>query len=83
MKYGGYFEHDKKEQRIDELEQIMSLPTFWDNRCESEKVISELNQLKRELQEVENIKNNFKINKLPTFLQKSIFLMQFWVAFFK
>ena len=62
MKYGGYFEHDKKEQRIDELERIMSLPTFWDNRCESERVISELNQLKREIQEVENIKNKIENN---------------------
>lgn len=40
----------------------MSLPTFWDNQRESEKVISEMNLLKRQLDEVSNLKAKIEDN---------------------
>ena len=36
-------------KRIKELEDIMSSPNFWDNQRESEKVITELNNLKKSI----------------------------------
>ena len=62
MNYGGYFEPSVKQQRITELEQIMSSPNFWDNQRESEKVISELNLLKRQIDEVSNLKIKIENN---------------------
>ena len=52
MNYGGIFEPSKKEARIQELEQIMTQPNFWDDRQKSEKVISEINTLKKKLENV-------------------------------
>lgn len=40
----------------------MSLPTFWDNQRESEKVISEMNLLKRQLDDVSNLKAKIEDN---------------------
>ena len=62
MNYGGYFEPSVKQQRITELEQIMSSPNFWDNQRESEIVISELNLLKRQIDEVSNLKIKIENN---------------------
>ena len=44
MNYGGYFEPEKKQKRIQELENKMEESNFWNNKRESEKVISELKQ---------------------------------------
>ena len=46
MIYGGYFDIDSKNNRIKELEKEMELPDFWNNQDSSNKVISELNELK-------------------------------------
>ena len=62
MNYGGYFEPSSKQERINELEQIMSSPNFWDNKRESEKVISELNQLKKQIEDISDIKNKIENN---------------------
>ena len=45
MIYGGRFDPDIKEKRIKELEEIMQESTFWDDKQNSGKVISELNEL--------------------------------------
>lgn len=62
MIYGGYFEPEKKESRIKELEQIMSEPNFWDNQKNSEKVISEVNTLRKKLENVSNLKHKIEDN---------------------
>ena len=62
MNYGGYFEPSSKQERINELEQIMSSVNFWDNKRKSEKVISELNQLKKQIEDINNVKNKIENN---------------------
>lgn len=62
MNYGCYFDTEKKQNRINELEQIMNNPNFWDNKNESEKIISELNNLKNILEKVFNLKEKINSN---------------------
>ena len=62
MNYGGYFDKDSKEQRIHQLESLMNEPDFWDNKRESEKVISELNNIKSTLEKVMKLKNKIESN---------------------
>lgn len=62
MNYGGYFEPSIKEKRIKELEDMMSSPNFWDNQKESEKVITELNNLKKSIEVVKKLKNQIENN---------------------
>ena len=52
MIYGGHFEPELKEKRISELENEMSATDFWSDRKNSEKVISELNYLKKQINDV-------------------------------
>ena len=56
MTYGGHFEPDKKQQRIIELENQMKDPNFWNDKRNSETVISELNHLKNTISQVEQMK---------------------------
>lgn len=62
MTYGGHFEPEKKEKRIKELEEIMNDSNFWNNKKQSEKVISELNNLKNNLESVTELKNKINSN---------------------
>lgn len=52
MNYGGHFEPDGKQKRIEELEIIMKSSDFWDDKKKSEEVINELNNLKNTLEKV-------------------------------
>ena len=56
MNYGGYFDFDKRDQKIKELEARTLEDGFWDDRRESAKVISELNANKNIIKEKEVIK---------------------------
>ncbi len=56
MTYGGHFEPEKKQQRIIELENQMKDPNFWNDKRNSEAVISELNHLKNTISQVEQMK---------------------------
>lgn len=58
MIYGGHFEPDKKIQKIKELESQMDETNFWQDKRRSEKVINDLNYLKKQLNEVEECKKN-------------------------
>ena len=49
MIYGGHFEPDKKRDKIIILEKEMENSDFWNDRINSEKVIAELNYLKKQL----------------------------------
>ena len=62
MNYGGYFEPSKKETRIKELESITNEPNFWLDKRKSEEIISELNNLKKELEEMKNLKEKIENN---------------------
>ena len=63
MSYGGYFDVETKEKRIKELEQIMQQDGFWDDKRKSERVISELNGLKRIIDRTLEVKNKIASNK--------------------
>ena len=61
--YGGYFEVDKKQARIDELEIIMKEPTFWDNQRKASAIIGEANELKKIITRTQALKNKIESNK--------------------
>ncbi len=62
MNYGGHFEPEKKIKRIEELKQIMNAPDFWNDKRNSEKVISELNQLQKSLDEIKSLRDKINNN---------------------
>ena len=62
MNYGGYFDFDKRDQKIKELEARTLEDGFWDDRRESAKVISELNANKNIIKEASDLKNNILSN---------------------
>jgi peptide chain release factor 2 len=62
MNYGGHFEPEKKIKRIEELKQNMNDPDFWNDKRNSEKVISELNQLQKSLDEIKSLRKKIKNN---------------------
>lgn len=57
MNYGGLFDPDKKKSRIKELESLMLDANFWNDKDNSEKVVSELNNLKNSLSNVSKVKD--------------------------
>ena len=62
MNYGGYFDPDSKEKQIKELESKTLLPNFWDSKKDSEKVISQLNELKNKLEKTSKLKEKTESN---------------------
>lgn len=62
MIYGGRFDPEKKSLKIKELEEKMNDSHFWDDKRESEKVISELNDLKRTLETVQDLRDKINNN---------------------
>ncbi|MBP1947968.1 peptide chain release factor 2 [Virgibacillus litoralis] len=67
---GGLFDLDEKRERIEELEQMMTFPDFWDDQNAAQKVIAETNGLKSyvdsfdELEEkLDNLKVSFELVK--------------------
>ena len=55
MIYGGYFDIDNKNKRIEELEQELASPNFWDNQERSNEVILEINELKRIVKDINDL----------------------------
>lgn len=62
MIYGGHFDPDKLNARLKELEEKTNDPDFWSNRRESEKVISEINNIKRKIESVSSLKEKILSN---------------------
>ena len=62
MIYGGHFDPDKLNARLKELEEKTNDPDFWSNRRESEKVISEINSIKRKIESVSSLKEKILSN---------------------
>lgn len=56
MNYGGHFDPDSKNKRINELESEMLDSNFWNDKEHSESVVSELNNLKNTINSVSQIK---------------------------
>ena len=55
MNYGGHFDPEKKKETIKKLEEEISKPHFWDDKKHSEEVITNLNNEKKVLEEVQNL----------------------------
>lgn len=55
MNYGGHFDPEKRKENIKRLEKEMSSPNFWDDKKHSEEVITNLNNEKKVLEEVQNL----------------------------
>ena len=47
MNFGGYFEVEKKQNKIKELESIINQPNFWDDNNKATDLINEVNNLKK------------------------------------
>ena len=62
MNYGGHFDSQTKEKKIKELEEKTNNPNFWNDKKESEKVILELNNLKKTLDDTRNLKEKIESN---------------------
>lgn len=58
MSLGGLFDLDIKSQAIRELEEKMSVPTFWDDHDAAQKVINEANALKEQVNEFQELADN-------------------------
>ena len=65
MIFGGLFDFDKKEEKIKKLEEITKESNFWDDVSLANKKITELNNLKKEINNIcslkEKINNNYII----------------------
>lgn len=61
INYGGHFDPNTKTKRINELEEIINNPDFW-NSDNSNEVITELNTLKSKLKDLEDIRKSIKNN---------------------
>ena len=62
MNYGGYFEVEKKQSKIQELEKIMEEPNFWDNQNKATNIINEINSLKKIIERINILKNKVLSN---------------------
>ena len=68
MIFGGLFDFDKKEEEIKKLEEITKESIFWNDVSLANKKITELNNLKKEINNIcslkEKINNNLEILSL-------------------
>lgn len=62
MNYGGHFDPEQKRKKIQELEEEINQPNFWNDKKNSEKVINELNNLKNSLEKVNELKQKIDFN---------------------
>lgn len=58
MIFGGLFDVEVKKEKIKELENIISSSNFWDDVEEANKVIKEQNNLRKDVEEIEDIKES-------------------------
>lgn len=62
MNYGGHFDTDSKYTKIKELEQKMLSENFWDDKKNSEQTVTELNSLKKVLNDISSLKDEIDTN---------------------
>ena len=58
---GGYFDTDERKKIINELEEKVNNPNFW-NQPDSDKIYKELNSLKNTLKNVSDMKKNISLS---------------------
>lgn len=61
--YGGFFEVEKKNQKINELSEELNDPNIWNNPSNAEKITKELSDLKKLVAPVIKIKENVEVLK--------------------
>ncbi len=62
MNYGGYFDIDKKQENIKLLEKKINEPNFWDDSNKATATIDEVNNLKKIVERISNLKNKITSN---------------------
>lgn len=62
MNYGGHFEPENRLKRIEELKSLMDNPDFWNDKRTSEKIISELNELQKSLDNLQDLRKKISNN---------------------
>ena len=62
MTYGGHFDPEKKEKKLDDLDKMMKAESFWDNRRNAETIINEFNQIKNLLDKATRIKEDISFH---------------------
>jgi peptide chain release factor 2 len=60
--YGGFFDVNEKEKRIDQLTKQMAEVNFWDDKETAEKVIEESNNLKKSIEKIAELRTNIDDN---------------------
>ena len=62
MNFGGYFEVEKKEEQINQLNSIISEPNFWDDTKRANNIINECNELKKIVERIKVLNNKINSN---------------------
>ena len=57
MNYGGHFDPEKRKETIKKLEEEISKPHCWHDKKHSEELITNLNNEKKVLNDVQNLLN--------------------------
>lgn len=60
--YGGYFDVQGKQERINELSLKMNNVDFWNDKDNAEKIIEECNNLKRSVEKITGIRKKIDDN---------------------
>ncbi len=73
INYGGLFDPEQKQKRVEELEKEVSREGFWENLRKSEAILQELNTLKNLLAKTNNLKQEIETNlEMALFLKNNI-----------
>ncbi len=64
MNYGGHFDFDNKQVKLQELSAVMNKPDFWNDKRQSEKVINEFNSLNGLLTKIKDLKEEVEFHYL-------------------
>ena len=59
---GGYFELDKKQEKIEELNKLINASNFWDDQKQATMIIDEANELKKLIESVNKLKEKINSN---------------------
>ena len=62
MNYGGHFDFDNKQVKLQELSAVMNKPDFWNDKRQSEKVINEFNSLNGLLTKIKDLKEEVEFH---------------------
>ena len=62
MIYGGHFDADKKKDEIKKLEEESNKSDFWNNRDTANEIIEKINNLKKIIEPLEELKEEITSN---------------------